>query len=57
MVLLALCVMRLKPLRNVPSIHDPVAAAKGKRAGRLFGIIFGTESGLIWLCATLLALA
>jgi hypothetical protein len=54
-VLLALCVMRLKPLRNIPSIHDPVAAAKGKRAGMLFGIIFGTESGLIWLCATLLA--
>jgi len=54
-VLLALCVMRLTALRNVPSIHDPVAAAKGKRAGMRFGIIFGTESGLIWLCATLLA--
>jgi hypothetical protein len=53
--LLALCVMRLTALRNIPSIHDPVAAAKGKRAGMRFGIIFGTESGLIWLCATLLA--
>jgi hypothetical protein len=54
-VLLALCVMRLRGLRNIPSIDDPVAAAKGKRAGMLFGIIFGIESGLIWLCATLLA--
>jgi len=53
--LLALCVMRLAALRNIPSIDDPVAAAKGKRAGMLFGIIFGIECGLIWLCATLLA--
>jgi hypothetical protein len=55
--LLASCVMRLRGLRNIPSIADPVAAAKGKRAGKLFGIIFGIESGLIWLCATLLARA
>lgn len=55
LVLLALCVMRLRALPNIPSVHDPVAAAKGKRAGKLFGIIFGVESGLIWLCATLLA--
>jgi hypothetical protein len=55
--LLALCVMRLRGLRNIPSIDDPVAAAKGKRAGVLFGIIFGIESGLIWLCAALLARA
>jgi hypothetical protein len=54
-VLLALCVMRLVALRNIPSVDDPVAAAKGKRAGMLFGIIFGIEGGLIWLCATLLA--
>lgn len=53
-MLLALCVIRLTALRNVPSIHDPIAAAKGKRAGMLFGIIFGIESGLIWLCAMLL---
>jgi hypothetical protein len=53
-VLLALCVMRLRALRNIPSVDDPVAAAKGKRTGMLFGIIFGTEGGLIWLCATLL---
>jgi hypothetical protein len=54
-VLLALCVTRLRGLRNILSIDDPVAAAKGKRAGMLFGIIFGLESVLIWLCATLLA--
>ena len=53
-VLLALCVMRITALRNIPSIDDPVAAAKGKRAGILFGIIFGAEGGLIWLCAMLL---
>jgi hypothetical protein len=53
--LLALCVMRLRGVRNIASIDDPVAAAKGKRAGMLFGVIFGIESGLIWLCATLLA--
>ena len=38
-----------------PSIDDPAAAAKGKRAGMLFGIIFGLEGGLIALCSTLLA--
>jgi len=54
-VLLALCVTRLRLSRNIPSIHDPLAAAKGKRSGRLFGIVFAAESGLIWLCATLLA--
>ncbi|MGB8886853.1 MAG: hypothetical protein WCC87_09015 [Candidatus Korobacteraceae bacterium] len=54
-LLLALCVMRLRALRNIPSIPDPVAAAKGKRAGMLFGIIFGIECALIWLCAMLLA--
>jgi hypothetical protein len=47
--------MRLRGSRNILSIDDPVAAAKGKRAGMLFGIIFGLEGGLIWLCATLLA--
>jgi hypothetical protein len=53
--LLALCVMRLMASRNIPSIDDPAAAAKGKRAGMLFGIIFGLEGGLIALCSTLLA--
>ena len=47
--------MRLRPLRNIPNIHDPMAAAKGKRIGMHFGIIFGIESGLIFFCATLLA--
>ncbi len=53
--LLALCVMGLIASRNIPSIDDPAAAAKGKRAGMLFGIIFGLEGGLIALCSTLLA--
>lgn len=53
--LLGLSFMRLRALRNVPVIDDRVAAAKGKRAGMLFGIIFGIECGVIWLCATVLA--
>ena len=53
--LLALCVLRLMAVRNIPSFDDPVAAAKGKRAGMFFGIIFGGEGVLIWLCAVLLA--
>lgn len=55
--LLGLCVLRLIALRNIASIDDPAAAAKGKRAGMLFGIIFGAEGGLIALCATLLGRA
>jgi len=54
-VLLGLCVLRLVATRKIPSIDDPVAAAKGKRAGKLFGIIFGIEAGLIALCSILLA--
>jgi hypothetical protein len=54
-VLLVLCVMRLVVSRKIPTINDPVAAAKGKRAGRLFGIILGIEGGLIALCSMLLA--
>ena len=53
--LLALCVMGLIASRKIPSIDDPAAAAKGKRAGMLFGIIFGLEGGLIALSSTLLA--
>lgn len=53
--LLGLCVGRLMALRHIPSIDDPVAAAKGKRAGMLFGIIFGAEGALIALCSTQLA--
>ncbi len=52
--LLGLCVLRLWSVRNMHSIDDPAAAAKGKRAGMFFGIIFGAECGLIALCATLL---
>jgi hypothetical protein len=54
-VLLVLCVMRLVASRNIPTIDDPVAAAKGKRAGMFFGIIFGIEGGLIAFCSMLLA--
>ena len=36
-------------------MDDPVAAAKGKRAGIFFGIIFGLEGGLIGLSAALLS--
>jgi hypothetical protein len=53
--LLLLCVLRLVALRDIPSIDDPAAAAKGKRAGMFFGIIFGAEGGLIALCSVLLA--
>lgn len=53
-VLLVLCVIRLVASSNIPTRDDPIAAAKGKRAGKLFGIIFGTEAGLIALCSILL---
>jgi hypothetical protein len=39
----------------MPDSTDPAAAAKGKRAGILFGIIFGLEGGLIALSSALLA--
>jgi hypothetical protein len=39
----------------MPDRHDPAAAAKGKRAGILFGIIFGVEAALIALSSVLLA--
>jgi hypothetical protein len=54
-VLLVLCTLRLVASRKIPSIQDPTAAAKGKRAGKLFGLIFGIEGGLIALCSMLLA--
>jgi hypothetical protein len=53
--LLVLSVQRLVALRGIPSVDDPVAAAKGKRAGMWFGIIFGAECLLICLAAILLA--
>ena len=55
LALLGLCFIRIRATRNIPSVDDPIAAARGKRAGMLFGIIFAAEGGLIWLCATLLA--
>jgi hypothetical protein len=53
-LLLALCLQRFIALRKIRSANDPAAAAKGKRAGMWFGIIFGAEGLLIWLCAMLL---
>ncbi len=52
--LIVLCLMRLSALRKLPRVDDPEAAAKGKRDGMLFGIIFGIEGGLIALCSILL---
>lgn len=43
--------MRLLASRKIPTVDDPVGATKGKRAGRLFGIILGVEGGLIALDA------
>jgi hypothetical protein len=39
----------------MPESHDPAAAAKGRRAAVIFGIIFGLEGGLIALSSALLA--
>lgn len=55
LVLLALCIIRLSTLRNIPRVDDPIAADKGKRTGMLFGIIFGAECVLIGICAMVLA--
>jgi hypothetical protein len=52
--LLVLCVARFQSYKNVHSVDDPVAAAKGKRVGMLFGIIFGIEGALIAISATVL---
>jgi hypothetical protein len=54
-LLLIFCVQRLWAFRSVPRIHDPAAAARGKRAGMWFGIIFGIEGLSIGLCSMLLA--
>jgi hypothetical protein len=55
--LLVACVLRLLASGKLPDSHDPAAAAKGKRAGILFGIIFGLEGALIALTSILLARA
>jgi hypothetical protein len=54
-VLLVLCAARLVASKKIPNVRDPAAAVKGKRAGKLFGIIFGIEGGLIAIISTLLA--
>jgi hypothetical protein len=54
-VLIALCLQRLIAWRKILSPDDPIAAAKGKRAGMWFGIIFTAEGLLIGLAAALLS--
>jgi hypothetical protein len=53
-ILVLLCIQRLWSIRGIPSANDPVATAKGKRAGKWFGIIFGIEGALIGLSCALL---
>jgi hypothetical protein len=53
-ILLVLCVLRWIASAKMPDSHDPAAAAEGKRAGILFGIIFAIEGGLIGLISALL---
>jgi hypothetical protein len=55
--LLVVCVLRLRASAKLPDSNDPVATAKGRRAGTLFGIIFGAEGALIGLASALLARA
>lgn len=55
--LLVACILRWRESAKMPDSHDPVAAAKGKRAGMLFGMIFGLEGGLIALSSVLLGRA
>jgi hypothetical protein len=54
LVLLLWCIQRLWLTRGMESADDPVAAAKGKRDGMWFGIIFGMEGALIGLSCALL---
>jgi hypothetical protein len=54
-VLLVVCVVRWVASAKMLDSHDPAAAAKGKRAGIFFGIIFGVEGGLIAVSSMLLA--
>jgi hypothetical protein len=55
LALLVVCILRLTASAKMPDSHDPAAAAKGKRAGILFGIILGIEGGAIALSSVLLA--
>ena len=54
-ILLAMSASRILATRGIESQDDPVAEAQGKRAGMWFGIIFGVEGGLIFLCSMVLA--
>jgi hypothetical protein len=53
-LLLVACGLRLRASSELPSSDDPAEVAKGKRSGKMFGIIFGLESGLIGLASALL---
>ena len=53
--LLAISASRISATRGIESLDDPIAEAQGKRAGMLFGIIFGVEGALIFLCSMVLA--
>jgi hypothetical protein len=53
-LLLFFCGMRWTQAARLPISDDPEAVAKGKRTGKLFGIIFGLEGGLIGLASALL---
>jgi hypothetical protein len=53
--LLAASATRIGATRGIESLDDPIAEARGKRAGMWFGIIFGLEGGLIFLCSLVLA--
>lgn len=55
LTLLVLCLVRLAASQKFPRVNDPTDAAKGRRAGKLFGIVFAVESALIAGCSTLLA--
>jgi hypothetical protein len=54
-ILLSLCLARFIAWRNIPSVDDPIAAARGKRAGMWFGIIFTLEGLLIGLASVILS--
>jgi hypothetical protein len=53
--LLVFCIFRCIASAKMPDSHDPAAAAEGKRAGKIFGMVFGIEGGLIGLTSALLA--
>ena len=54
LVLLIFCIFRWTATAKMAHAHDSAAAAKGKRAGILFGIIFGIEGALCGLSSALL---